>query len=76
MCALFILILQVDTLYKRQYYEDHGTYPEIVDTQFIMHANEVKCVLPCYGSSECDCLSGWDVIQMSDTDEVSVMNCV
>ena len=30
----------------------------------------VKCVLPCYGSSECDCLTGWDVTQMTDKNEV------
>ena len=25
---------------------------------------ELKCVLPCSGSSECDCLSGWSVTQV------------
>ena len=32
---------------------------------------ELKCVLPCSGSSECDCLSGWSVTQMNDISEVS-----
>ena len=46
-------------------------YPEIVDTEFILHMNnKVKCVLPCHKSSKCDCLSGWDVVQMTDTNEV------
>ena len=38
-------------------------------TQFILPADEVKCVLPCYGS-KCDCLHGCDVIQMRDTNDV------
>ena len=42
-------------------------YPEIVDTDFkVLRINEVKCILPCYGSKECNCLSDWDVILMND----------
>ena len=41
-----------------------------MDTEFILHTDKVKCVLPCHGSSKCDCLREWDVIQMSDTNEV------
>ena len=57
-------------MYKKQYYEENGAYPEIVDTEFVLHTDKVKCVLPCYGSSECDCLTGWDVTQMTDMNEV------
>ena len=41
-----------------------------METEFILHTDEVKCVLPCHGSSKCDCLRGWDVIQMSDINDV------
>ena len=41
-----------------------------MDTEFILHTDRVKCVLPCHGSSMCDCLHGWDVIQINDTNEV------
>ena len=27
-------------------------------------------MLPCYGSSTCDCIRGWNVIQMSDINDV------
>jgi len=33
-------------------------------------STELKCVLPCSGSSECDCLSGWSVTRMNDISEV------
>ena len=58
-------------MYKEQYHKQYGCYPEIVDTEFILHTDEVKCVLPCLSSSKCDCLHGWDVIQLNDTNEVS-----
>ena len=57
-------------MYKKQYYEENGAYPEIMDTEFGLHTDEVNCVLPCHGSSKCDCLRYWDVIQMTDTNEV------
>lgn len=41
-----------------------------MNTEFVLHADRVKCVLPCYGSSICDCIRGWNVIQMSDTSDV------
>ena len=41
-----------------------------MDTEFILHADEVKCVLPCRDSSECDCMHGWEVIQMRDASDV------
>ena len=69
---LYICILtQVDTLYKKAYYDDYGSYPEIVETEFMIDGDgtELKCVLPCSGSSECDCLAGWSVTQMNDINE-------
>ncbi|XP_065887107.1 uncharacterized protein [Dysidea avara] len=67
-------IYKVNTLYRKAYYEDNGTYPEIVETEFMINGDgtELKCILPCSGSSECDCLSGWDVTQMSDINEVHI----
>ena len=60
-------------MYRKNYYEDNGVYPEIVETEFMIGVSgtELKCVLPCSGSSECDCLTGWNVTQMSDISEVS-----
>ena len=44
---------------RQTYFEDNGSYPEIVETEFMINGDdtELKCVLPCSGSSECDCLS-------------------
>ena len=33
----------------------------------------LKCVLPCRGSSKCDCLSGWEVTQTNHLAEVSII---
>ncbi|XP_065887085.1 serine/threonine-protein kinase TAO3-like isoform X2 [Dysidea avara] len=65
-------LYKVKTLYRKAYYEDNGTYPEIVGTELMVDGDgtELKCVLPCSGSSECDCLSGWSVTQMNDISEV------
>ena len=37
-------------------------------TEFMIDGNdiELKCVLPCSGSSECACLSGWSVTLLSE----------
>jgi len=45
-----------------------------VETEFLIGGSgtNLQCILPCSGSSECDCLDGWDVTQMSDINEVSV----
>ncbi|XP_065887119.1 uncharacterized protein [Dysidea avara] len=53
--------------FRKAYYEDNGAYPEIVETKFMIDGDgtELKCVLPCSGSSECDCLSGWSVTQIN-----------
>lgn len=50
---------------------DHN--PEMVETEFMIDGDgtELKCALPCWGFSECDCLSGWEVTQMNDAGEVS-----
>ena len=63
----------METLYRQAYYEDNGSYPEIVGTEFMISGDgtELRCVLPCNGSSECDCLSGWEVTQMNDVGKVS-----
>ena len=62
----------MNTLYRQAYFEDNGSYPEIVETEFLIDGNgtELKCVLPCSGSSECNCLSGWSVSRMNDVSEV------
>ncbi|XP_065887091.1 uncharacterized protein [Dysidea avara] len=67
-------LYKVNTLYRKAYYEDNGAYPEIVGTEFMVDGDgtELKCVLPCSGSSECDCLSGWSVTRMNDISEVSI----
>ena len=54
------------------YYEENGSYPEILETEFMIDGDgtKLKCVLPCSGSSECDCLSGWEVTQINDISEV------
>ena len=59
-------------MYRNAYYEENGSYPEILETEFIVDGDgtELKCVLPCCGSSECDCLSGWDVAQTNNMTEV------
>ena len=64
--------MQVDKLYRKTYYEENGKYPEMVETEFMVDGDgtELKCVLPCSGSCECDCLSGWEVTQMNDISEV------
>ncbi|XP_065887148.1 uncharacterized protein [Dysidea avara] len=67
-------LYRVDILYRKNYYEDNGVYPEIVETEFMIGVSgtELKCVLPCSGSSECDCLTGWNVTQMSDISEIHI----
>ena len=70
---VYAYIAQINTLYRKAYYEDNGTYPEIVETEFMVDSDgtELKCILPCSGSSECDCLSGWSVTQVNDISEVN-----
>ena len=45
-----------------------------METEFLIGGSgtDLQCILPCSGSSECDCLDGWDVTQMSDINEVSI----
>ena len=59
-------------LNRQMYYEENGSYPEILETEFMIDGDgtKLKCVLPCSGSSECDCLSGWEVTQINDISEV------
>jgi len=65
----------VETLYRNAYHEDNDTYPEIVGTEFMISDNgaDLQCVLPCNGSSECDCLTNWDVTPMTDMNEVNIL---
>ncbi|XP_065887093.1 uncharacterized protein [Dysidea avara] len=67
-------VFKINTMYRKAYYEENGTYPEILETELMIDGDgtELKCVLPCSGSSECDCLSGWSVIQTSNMVEISV----
>ena len=55
-------------LYRKAYYEENGTYPEVVETEFLISGDgaNVQCILPCNGSTECDCLNGWDVTPLTD----------
>ena len=59
-------ITQVDVL-NRQMKMDH-----IQETEFMIDGDgtKLKCVLPCSGSSQCDCLSGWEVTQINDISEI------
>lgn len=34
---------------------------------------DLQCVLPCYGTSECDCLTNWDVTQFTELNEVRLI---
>ena len=62
-------------MYRSTYYEDNGSFPEIVETQFKINGTgaDLRCVLPCNGSGECECLAGWDVTPMSDVNEVMIL---
>ena len=64
----------MDTLYRNSYYEDNGSYPEIMSTQFMISGTgaDLQCVLPCSGSDECDCLTNWDVTPMNDVNKVMI----
>jgi len=65
----------VDTLYRKAYHKDNGVYPEIVGTEFMISGNgaDLQCVLPCNGSSKCDCLTNWDVTPMTNMNKVNIL---
>jgi len=54
----------------KTYYQKHGIYPEVVRTKLIVYDNNLKCVLPCDGSNECKCFTGWNVSPLFDISEV------
>ena len=61
----------MDTLYKKSYYKEHDVYPEVSEIEFTVCNNQtLKCFLPCSSSGDCDCLTDWNVTQLSDTIEV------
>ena len=58
-------------LCRKSYYREHGVYPEVSEIEFTVCSNQpLKCILPCSSSSNCDCMTDWDVIQLTDTIEV------
>ena len=66
----------MDTLYRDAYREVNGSYPEVVETQFMISGNgaDLQCILPCNDDSKrCDCLANWAVTPMSDMNEVMIV---
>ena len=65
-------------MYRTAYHEDNGSYPEIAETEFLITSDgaDLQCVLPCSHSSECDCLTNWDVTPMSDVNQVIYKICI
>ena len=46
-------------------------HPEVVGAKLlIVDGRNLKCVLPCVGSKECDCVNDWNVTPLPDTTEV------
>ena len=54
------------TQFRQAFYQENEVYPEILETEFTISGDgtELRCVLPCSGSSECDCLSGWEISEV------------
>ena len=60
----------MDVLHKKAYYKENTVYPEVVGIKLIVFNDKLNCLLPCVGSNDCSCFSGWDVTHLSDTNEV------
>jgi len=64
-------------VFRKAYYRMNGAYPEVVETKLIVYDSNLKCVLSCDDSKECNCFTGWDVTPLIDIIEVcNITYCI